>query len=179
MKPTYVVAIDPSVDNCGWAVFEKGKPIKYGIIHPKQKKDHYLIKAGEVAKSIFRIIDDLSEYEYPFDDIQLVTEIPQSFGNAGFLARESGAILKLSFLAGMIYNITPRTKALEPQQWKAQLPKCVIRARLSRIYPKLPLYKGKKNEYCVDCKREHPVHDLDHNIVDAIGICHAYIAGSV
>lgn len=176
----YVIAIDPSVDNCGCAVFEKGKLIDYDIIKSEKKTDHYLDKARYICSVIYKICEKTSSKKFPWIDLQLVTEIPQHFGNAGYLARESGAVLKLSFVAGMIFNITPNSVAYEPNEWKGQWPKCVIRARLERSgkYGNVKLYRKGKID-CPDCKRNHREHDLNHNIVDAIGIGHKHIYGGV
>lgn len=176
-KPIYTIAIDPSVNNCGYAVFKNRSIINYGLLKEKKGGD-YTEKARNMHATIRELLDELSQKSYPWPDVQLVTEIPQSFGSAGYLARESGAERKLTFVAGMIYGITPTTIAYEPQQWKGQMSKCVVRARLSKKYPKLKLYY-KEVITCPDCKREHKKHELDHNIVDAIAIGYKYINGSV
>lgn len=176
-KPLYTIAIDPSVNNCGYAVFKKSSIIDYGLLSEKKGGD-YTEKARNMHKAIRELISEVSKDGYPWGDVQLVTEIPQSFGSAGYLARESGAERKLTFVAGMIYGIAPNTIAYEPQQWKGQMSKCVVRARLSKKYPKLKLY-FKEVVTCTDCKRDHKKHDLDHNIVDAIAIGYKYINGSV
>jgi hypothetical protein len=166
--PIYTVAIDPSINSLGYAVFKKRAIVSYGLLKEKKGGD-YLEKARNMSVTIRSILDELSEKAYPWPDVQLVTEIPQSFGNAGYLARESGAERKLTFVAGMVYGLTPTAIAYEPQQWKGQLSKCVVRARLSKRYPKLKLY-FKEVIKCPDCKMEHRRHELDHNIVDAIAI---------
>jgi hypothetical protein len=171
----YVLAIDPSLHNCGYAVFKGKKLIKYGLLKLDKEKN-WIQRARNVVAGIQNEIDELGW------DIQLVTEIPQGFGSTdkGFLARESGSERKLAFLCGMIYNMTPNTIEYEPRQWKGQLPKCVVRARLSKLkqYKNLPLYRSKVVE-CRDCKRRHLDHDLDHNILDAIAIGHFYLYGEI
>jgi Holliday junction resolvasome RuvABC endonuclease subunit len=169
----YVIAIDPSINNCGLAVFKNKELKRYELLHPTvKKKSHYLEKARSMAQKIEEVYD----YYEDRGRTKLVTEIPQHFGASerGFLSRESGSMLKLSFLAGMIYNIAPDTITYEPNEWKGQLPKCVVRNRLLRPYPDIKLF-GKKEIHCPDCKRSHKIHDLDHNIVDAIAIGHFHI----
>ena len=167
-----VIAIDPSINDCGYAIFENKKLYDFGVLHPKEKKD-YIIKAQQICKQI-------REIEYMMflndSDTQLVTELQQGFGVAGHMFLETGAVMKLCFTTGMIFGLTTNAVGYTPDQWKKQLPKCVVRARLARIYPKLPLYTAKMIK-CDDCKREHKKHDLDHNIVDAIGIGHFHIFG--
>jgi hypothetical protein len=143
--------------------------MRFGILHPKEKKD-YIIKAQQICQQIKEL--DI----YGLGGIQLITELQQGFGVAGHLFRESGAVMKLCFTTGMIFGLTQDTIGYTPDQWKKQLPKCVVRARLARIYPKLLLYK-KEIIKCDECKQKHRKHDLNHNIVDAIGIGHFHIFG--
>jgi len=172
MNIRYVIAIDPSINNVGCAIFKKSNKELFAkmIIHPSKfvKKGSYLEKARDVCSQIVSIMGDYSEFRTPFNDIQLVTEIPQHFGVGGYLARESGSILKLTFIAGMIYNITDNVVSYEPNQWKGQLPKDVVARRLQKLYPKEELFDSKTKKFI-----------LDHNIVDAIGIGHKYLYGKV
>lgn len=173
------ISIDPSINNCGYAVFNDKKLVEYDILHPSSRKLTYLEKSREMIKAIIDICEYTSKYDYPWKDVQLITEVPQHFGTGGYLARESGDVYKLTFVCGMIYNITPNVIAYTPNEWKAQLPKCVIRARISRLREyKLPLYKKEKKK-CIDCGQMHLEHDMDHNILDAIGIGIRHIHGKI
>lgn len=182
-KPQYTIAIDPSINNCGYAVFNDKKLVEYDILQPSSRKMDYLSKAREIVRGIGYVCEYTSEYKYPWDDLQIVTEIPQHFGGSvqkGFLARESGDVYKLTFICGMIYNITTSIIGYTPNEWKAQLPKCVVRARIARMkkFKELPLYK-KEKKLCAECKQTHQVNDMDHNILDAIGIGIKHIYGGV
>ena len=184
MKHKYTIAIDPSINNCGYAVFRNKDLVEYNILQPSSRKIDYLSKAREIVRSIVDICENISNYDHPWlEDTQLVTEIPQHFGGnvqKGFLARESGDVYKLTFICGMIYNITENVIGYTPREWKAQLPKCVVRARIARMkeFKNLPLYI-KEKKHCTECKQTHHVNDMDHNILDAIGIGIKHIYGSV
>lgn len=174
----YVIAIDPSINNVGCAVFKMvGKKsatlIDKDVLHPSKfvKNGTYLEKARDIVEQIREVIEKLSKKGIDYDgnnDVQLVTEIPQHFGVSGYLARESGAILKLTFIAGMIYNITDNVVSYEPNQWKGQLPKDVVARRLQKLYKDLDIYDMKNNKFL-----------MDHNIVDACAIGHFYIYGKL
>lgn len=174
MAIKYVVAIDPSINNVGCAVFEKiitgGKLLDKIIIHPSKfvKNGNYQEKSRDIIGQIVRIMDAVSRYDFPHNDVQLVTEIPQHFGVSGYLSRESGAVLKLTFIAGMIFNITDTVISYEPNQWKGQLPKDVVARRLQKLYPKEKIFDMKRKKFL-----------MDHNIVDAIGIGHKFIYGRI
>ena len=174
MAIKYVVAIDPSINNVGCAVFEKmvsgAKLIDKIIIHPSKfaKNGNYQEKSRDIIGQIVRVMDAVSKLDFPHNDVQLVTEIPQSFGVSGSLSRESGAMLKLTFIAGMIFNITDTVVSYEPNQWKGQMPKDVVARRLQRYYPKEKIYDVKRKKFI-----------MDHNIVDAIGIGHKFIHGDI
>jgi len=166
----YVVAIDPSINSVGCAIFKKKTKqlVAKILLHPgKISKESYLSKARDI---IDQITDVMFKYDtrpgYP--SVQLVTEIPQHFGVGGYMARESGAILKLTFIAGMIYNITDTVISYEPNQWKGQLPKDVVARRLQKLYPEENIYDVKKKKFI-----------MDHNVVDACAIGHVYLYGHI
>lgn len=164
----YVISIDPSINNVGCAVFailgkKKAALVHHVLIHPSKfaKSENYLAKSRDICQQIVSLINN-------YDNVQLVTEIPQHFGTGGYLARESGSVQKLTFVAGMIFNIADDVVAYEPNQWKGQLPKDVVARRLQRIYKDLQIFDEKKKKFL-----------MDHNIVDAIGIGHRHIYGKI
>jgi hypothetical protein len=162
----YCLSIDPSINNVGWALSKNKKLIKWGIIHPsKNKKETYLKKCRDVTDQIINLYDA----QYP---TQLVTEIPDHFGDSGYIARESGAILKLAFIAGMIYNISNDVISYTPNQWKGQLPKHVMTMRLCKIapYKDMKIIDRKDVYFCKECGVKHPAIIMDHNTIDGIGI---------
>ena len=176
----YLVAIDPSINNLGYAVFNGKKLIECGLFKCSKRSDTYLTKAREMIEKVHGVCNDISKKPVPWGNLQIVTEIPQHFGSGGYLARESGDVYKLTFICGMIYNIVDDVIAYTPNEWKQQLPKCVVRNRLAKlsIYGKVNWFK-KTKRYCDSCKKEHWENDLDHNIVDAIGIGHKHLFGRV
>lgn len=179
-KPKFTIAIDPSINNLGYAVFDEKTLVEYDILHPSSRKIDYLSKAREMVSDVINICEYTSEISFPWKDVQIVMEIPQHFGVGGYLARESGDVYKLTFVCGMLYNITDNVIGYTPREWKAQLPKCVVRARIARMkeFKNLRLYKETKKK-CVDCKQVHYEHDMDHNILDAIGIGIKHLYGRV
>jgi hypothetical protein len=172
MSIKYVIAIDPSINNVGCAVFEKSskKLLDKIIIHPSKfvKNATYLQKARDICSQIVKIMNSVSSLKFPYNDIQLITEIPQHFGIGGYMSRESGAMLKLTFIAGMIFNITDNVISYEPNQWKGQLPKDVVARRLQKLYPKEKIFDLKTKKFIID-----------HNIADAIGIGHKHLYGKI
>ena len=155
-----LVSIDPSINYAGYAVFNITRPkskklVKYGLINigSKMKKAIYLDKAKKVYEIIKEII-----YDYEADIITL--EVPEFWGSAGLLARESGSVFKLTFLCGMLYSMN-NVITYTPSSWKGQMPKHVTANLLQEHYPKIDFSK------------------LDHNIADAIGIGHKHIHGEL
>lgn len=167
-KYEYVLSIDPSINACGWAIhnIKTKKLIEHGLISPKrettknEKLSSYLDKARHVMN---RIRDMLEEFNDGYGSTQLVTEVPSHFGVAGYLARESGSIYKLTFVCGMIAALTDDTVCYEPQAWKGQLKKNVCHNRLDKYY---------KSQKIV-------ITELNHNVADAIGIGYFYLNGRV
>lgn len=169
MNKKYLVSIDPSINFLGYAVFENKELIEYDLLKSKVREDHYLDKCREMVKSIIDICEYTSQELFPWNDLQIVTEIPQHFGSGaerGYLARESGSVFKLTFLCGMIYNIKNNVVSYEPRQWKGQLPKDVVARRLQKHYLKIKIFS--KDKFI-----------LDHNICDAIAIGHFHLWGKL
>lgn len=164
------MGVDPSINTCGIAIFNKERLIHADLIKPKKilgreiftgqtvKINPKTIDYVDKAKSVYNQIKQLI-VEYKVESV--VLEIPDYWGVAGYLARESGAVFKLMFVVGMIAsldNIVP----VNPQGWKGQLKKHHVANRLRLIYKEI------KNEEI-----------KDHNVIDAIGIVHWYIYGKV
>ena len=151
----YIISIDPSINFCGYAIHKNKSLVTYGLIRPSSKQEDFVAKSKDIINKIKTII---SQFPFKGDYVyRIVIELPQYFGVAGFMARESGAIPKLMFLCGMIVGLKNNVVLLTPNDWKGQLPKDVVNNRLRKIYSKVDIA------------------NLDHNIVDAIGIGHYYI----
>jgi len=188
MKKRYTLSIDPSINFLGWAIFDEKKLVKYGLLTPKVKSSDYLVKCREMVVNINTIVathcplPKIHSNNY-FDYAQLVVEVPDHFATAGFMSRESGAVQKLTFLAGMIYNMAPDTIGYFPRVWKGNIPKhmCALRlAKLSKHYEFI--FFGKppyKKVYCKDCDVDHYPIILRHDIIDAIGLAHKFLFGKI
>lgn len=147
----YVISIDPSINTAGIAVHTiRGKLLRYELLKPVDKKDDYVQKS-------YSIVSQIKEVLVHYGNIKLILEVPTYWSLAGFVARESGSIFKLSFLCGMICGLDENTVTLTPDKWKGQIPKKVMQNRLKQYYPNIQISK------------------LDHNILDAIGIGYSYI----
>ena len=147
------LAIDPSINFCGTADF-KGKQ----LFHSELLQPDHVGKQGTYLDKCVDIYNQLEAISELYD--VLILEIPEHWGAAGYLSRESGAIFKVTFLCGMIFTL-PNVTTYTPSEWKGQLPKEVVRNRLAKIYPKVVTKK------------------LNHNIMDAIGIGHRHIYGKI
>ena len=164
--PKSCVAIDPSINNCGMAIFLDDVLVAHDLLHPSREtialnqkdSEHYRAKSRDICNQIRRIYETVKARD---PKTVLVTEVPEHFGNSGYISRETGSVFKLTFVCGMIYGIAEDVVAYQPSKWKGQLSKEVVRNRLIKDYPNRDIDK------------------LDHNIVDAIGIGHKYIRGAV
>lgn len=155
-KTRYTIGLDPSINFCGYALFDK-----------KKLTEHELLEPGKLGCKSSEFYDkSMAMYEYVLEqvtcigekDVTIVLELPSYFGSAGYMARESGSIFKLTFLCGMIYSIGG-VVLYTPQEWKGQMPKKVVANRLVKTYS---VIKG-----------------MNHNIVDAIGLAHRHLYGRV
>lgn len=156
-RKSLVMAIDPSINDCGCAVVINGEVKHKELIHPITKDNEYV-----KSLSIFNRIAEVAD-KYGVEKGAFILEIPEYWRVAGAEARESGSIPKLTFLCGCIFTLANTIQdftVIVPSKWKGQLPKGAMQARLKKFYP--PWFVG-----------------LDHNVVDAIGLTHWYLYGRV
>ncbi len=96
-----LLAIDPSVNNCGVALFDKKKKelIDALLIRP----DKIVKRDGEFYDKAFSIFNKVETIRKKCDVDEVVCELPDHWSVAGFHARESGSIEKLAFMCGSVY----------------------------------------------------------------------------
>lgn len=153
-KDVYILSIDPSINFCGYAIHKNKDLYECKLLRSLSVHKDFIDKSKYMVNNLKDTVSKLLALK---GKVIIITEIPQYWGVAGFMARESGAIAKLMFLCGMIVSISNTVITLTPQDWKGQLPKDVVNNRLRKIYPTINIAK------------------LNHNIVDAIGIGNFYI----
>ena len=179
-----ILTIDPSVENMGYAVFDKASKnlIGHGLIHPdKESKKDELSRYYNIIDKVYTIYDK-------YDCGLIIMEVPEHRVQGGYMARESGAMHKLTFFCGMLFGSfdQDKIKGYTPKEWKGSLPKHVMTLRIAKNHPKLKkLLIDEKDIYkCVDCSNKHQKVDharivLNHNIIDAVGIGIKYLYGQV
>lgn len=153
-----IITIDPSINFTGMAIFYNKKLIGYGLLQPKYKGDDYIEKSFSIYKQVRILIKNNS-----IDT--MIIEVPDNFGTAGYLARESGSVQKLTFVCGMLISLKIKINVvfLLPREWKGQLPKKTVYNRLNKL-----------NYY-----KDLDFHKINNNIADAIAIGHFYLHGRV
>jgi len=175
---TWVLSIDPSINYLGWALWKKGKLHQYGLLTSTtitgDNKLQMLTRCREMIEGLWDVLD-----KFNVTNVQIVTEIPDNFGAAGYMSRESGAISKLYFLAGMIFNMTDDVHTYLPREWKGTMNKCICTMRLSQIPAYKKILLGNGIVKCKVCKNMHPPFLLRHDITDAIGVGQKYIHGKI
>ena len=164
-----LLAIDPSVNNCGIALFDRKtkKLVDALLVRP----DKIAKRDGEFYDKAFSIYNKVVKVQTECDVVEVVCELPDHWSVAGFQARESGSIEKLAFMCGLFYamrNDVEQFTYTLPRGWKGQLSKDVTKNRIERDYV------GKGKNYTADEWK-----NLDHNVCDAIGIGHWRLHGRV
>jgi hypothetical protein len=161
-----LMAIDPSINNLGVAIFAGKKLVGAELLHPEK-----IYKSEEHYVRSYSLFLQNKQYIKDFEVEKIICELPEYWAVGGYAARESGAIFKLTFICGMIYTLFSKDFVVEfvvPRAWKGQLPKDVVRYRLTSHYVK------KTKDYTSDEWEK-----LDHNVVDAIGVGHWKTFGRV
>lgn len=163
------MAIDPSINYCGVAIFDlkKKELIEADLVRPAK----IAIRDGEWYDKAFSVFTQIDALRKEHGVVAVACELPDHWSTAGFAARESGSITKLAFMCGLFYgmrNEVQRFVFALPREWKGQLSKDVMKNRIEDHYVKKTKKYSKKSW-----------DDLNHNIVDAIGIGHWSIYGRV
>lgn len=142
-----ILAVDPSINFAGYAIYNGTKLNSYGLLNPKMDKtfnEEYIDKSFSIFSQLKKL--------YKKEKIdKVILEIPEHFGVSGYMARESGSIFKLTFLCGMICSLK-EVITTPPRGWKGQLPKHVMRNRFIKKFPQLD------------------IENINHNVLDAIAI---------
>lgn len=161
IKKDRLMSVDPSINNVGIAIWQLPNALMmHKLLHPKPGS-----REDEYSKSL-SIFHQVKEWITTYAVNRIILEVPEHWAVGGFEARESGGMAKLTVVTGMIYtlyDVMDELKIVRPRDWKGQLPKDVMMNRLKDGY----------KEIGVDLEK------LNNNVVDAIGIGHYYIVGSV
>lgn len=162
LNKAILIAVDPSVNNMGVAVFsiDSKKLLMWQLLHPS--KD---CRDNQYDKSL-SLYNKVREWIVRWRVTHMILEVPEYWAVAGFQARETGSIFKLTFVCGVLYSLKAKDlqelKVVTPREWKGQLPKEVVENRL-------------RNKYLTDVDLK----EINDNVVDAIGIGHFYLHGRV
>lgn len=160
-----IFSLDPSVNNCGWAVIEKlyrkDKVIKtdkaqwrYG--NWKLQGHSFSAKLQEIVEYIILEVDGLSEDEGDW----LLLEWPAYFGShKGQIAAQMGHTLTLAgidgYVAGYFRLPWQNFHFITANQWKGSVTKNITFMRFCRVMNVKPF-------------------KIDHNAVDAFMMLHAF-----
>lgn len=168
-KTKTLLAIDPSINFCGIALFDaKTKELLDAML---VRPDKVASRDGEFYDKAFSIYTKVNTVRDECGVNVIACELPDHWSVAGYMARESGSITKLSFICGLFYGMRNDVEKFVfalPRQWKGQLSKDVMKNRIESVY------MGKGKHYTKDEWK-----DLDHNVCDAIGIGHWQLYGRV
>lgn len=163
VKKNRLMSLDPSINNCGMAIWEMGSKtlLARALLHPKKGN-----KNNEYDKSE-SILEQIRAFLSTYGITHMILEVPEHWAVGGFEARETGSIAKLCFVCGMIYSLKNQMEEFQlvvPRAWKGQLKKEIVANRL-------------KDEYIQ--KYDFDMTEIDANVMDAIGIGHFKLFGRV
>lgn len=146
-----LLAIDPSMNDLGWAAFNcnlgantyeiPSKAWRYGLIRPRVKSE-----SGSEIGPQYTWQSAFSQLRGPerlgdWKPTHIVIEYPTFFASTrGKIAASTGATLNLAGMAGFLagrFWLAPDSIALwRPEQWKGSVPKTVTEAKFIRIFSK-------------------------------------------
>jgi len=171
LKNKIIMGIDPSINNCGIAIFKNGLPVFYDLFHPKKIKGQSIVTTQKLKKrkesldyidKSISLRDQIKIVIKKYKVTHLIIEVPEYFGYSGYMARESGAVHKLTFICGVLVGIeNVIVVPINPSSYRFQMPKPVIQNRMQLHMPKLDIFS------------------IDHNVVDALSLCWWYTFGKI
>ena len=149
-----MLSIDPSINDCGYAGWDGGKPIEYGLIHPPRRLRDWRLKAHDVKRQIEALVAMR-------DPLFVICESPNEvFDKSASRVDPGDGTLKLAYLVGSLASSVHVAPA-QPRFFLEVSPSC-WKGR-GRKTATLALVNTRYGVNLTDEKR-----DLD--IADAIGI---------
>lgn len=143
---SYLMAIDPGVKRVGYALFREHTLITVGLLTIKSQRALY---------------DDL----WNFGAARVVVEIPQVYKLA-LSKGDPNDLIDVALVAGVCLACAPIGIPVRPREWKGQVDKAVMTAR---ILANAPREDREKLEYIKP-------KSLVHNVIDAYGLGRWYLA---
>ncbi len=145
-----ILSVDPGVGGTGYAVWGE-KLVDFGTLHFSVGVLHWEDRVQNVAvkfSNLFRL----------YKISKVVMEFPNYMhGTQGRMVAESGDLIKLAVLTGMLMQCTMSEgvefEPVYPGTWKGQLPKIVCENRIRKILGK-----------------QFPKDRISNHAIDAIGI---------
>jgi Holliday junction resolvasome RuvABC endonuclease subunit len=136
-----ILSLDPGNRGTGWALWDEKHwkhlvpPVNAGLIQTHKHFKHWMQRA-------YYLGDEFEKLFLKYDIKEVISEYPQYFhrSSKGQASVESGDIFKLVMLTGIYSQIAYTYSAsfilVFPQEWKGQLPKQVVEARINRLLGK-------------------------------------------
>lgn len=161
-----IVAIDPSINDVGWAVVDGLQRSESGVWDNSKadwKWGHWLIQGISLPYKLREIVEwMIIEFDgmNPEED-WLVLEWPAFFGSPkGQAAAKQGHTINLAgvvgYIAGFFRMLPQNTHLVTANQWKGNVPKEITRMRLFKALGQKQIYK------------------VNHNAVDAVMLLHEF-----
>jgi Holliday junction resolvasome RuvABC endonuclease subunit len=128
-----LLAVDPGLNSCGWAVFHHQEPVRAGIIEPRERGgDAFISRCATVVR---QLRNQILEEDPP---VEVVCEWMQMFGSASSaMAWKTGDLQRPIFLVGMLagrlWIPADRFHVVTPNEWKGQLPKDEVIRRIRKL----------------------------------------------
>lgn len=136
MEKTYMT-IDPGLNGTGFAIWNRDWELIFNNI--------FIFKDVDIVSRGHNYRNSLVVICKKFNVNKIFIEYPSLFQtNKGIVTATSGALVKLSWLVGVLSSITIETELIPVQSWKGQLPKEVVKQRILHY---LPNVKAKSHDW--------------------------------
>ena len=124
----YSMSIDPSIRNCGWAIWKGTKLKDFGVFHSTTRDKDWQVTGQNIAALV-----KVKGTEYEVEKVWC--EYPGFFG--ANVTAKSGALVKLAWFVGFLDGLfTPDFipfVLVRVVDWKGNLPKIVVQGRIERL----------------------------------------------
>lgn len=159
----FTVALDPGIRHCGLALFMSNRLVRAGLA----RNPEVSLRGPAAWTTMARAVEDMLAAWLPEegfvdgDELILAAELQQVYRGPGAKA-DPDDLFQLTGVVGAVTALVNTSVGYLPREWKKNLPKGVVEARIKKRLSPEELKAMKEAEGSTP--------SLQHNVIDAVGI---------
>lgn len=138
-RAEHALSVDPGISGTGFAVWHWDEtweqlvpPVQVGNLYPKYDKEFEDSEWRWLAGAL-NLSEQLVRVQRSWNCVRVFMEFPSYFKSmGGQTTANSGALVKLSVLVGILAGTLKEVNLVHVNDWKGQLPKVLVKHRIQR-----------------------------------------------